>query len=134
MGDKLIIDLGLVQRNDYYTGMVFTGYINGIGDAVISGGRYDNLLAEFDAPMCASGFAVDTDAITIKRLIDDNVDYSDNPDVLVFAADGHEIEAIKKVAELNSQGRKAQFSVLDTLEKTQHYAKERRIPEIMVIE
>ena len=40
LGDKLIIDLGLVQRNDYYTGVVFTGYINGIGDAVLSGGRY----------------------------------------------------------------------------------------------
>ena len=38
LGDKLIIDLGLVQRNDYYTGVVFTGYINGIGDAVITGG------------------------------------------------------------------------------------------------
>lgn len=134
LGDKLIIDLGLVQRNDYYTGIVFTGYINGIGDAVISGGRYDNLLAEFDAPMCASGFAVDTDAITIKRLIDDNVDYSDKPEVLVFAADGHEIEAIKKVAELNAQGKKAQFSVLDTLEKTQNYAKERGIAEVMSIE
>lgn len=133
LGDKLIIDLGLVQRNDYYTGIVFTGYINGIGDAVISGGRYDDLLSVFDAPMGASGFAVDTDAITIKHLTDADVSYSDNPDVLVFAEDGHEIEAINYVSELNSQGVKAQFSVFPTLEETNEFAKQRGIAQVKTI-
>ena len=133
LGDKLIIDLGLVQRNDYYTGIVFTGYINGIGDAVISGGRYDELLSVFDAPMGAAGFAVDTDAITIKHLTDADVSYSDNPDVLVYAEDGHEIEAINLVSELNSQGVKAQFSVLPTLEETKEFAKQRGIAEVKTI-
>lgn len=133
LGSKLIIDLGFVQRNDYYTGIVFTGYINGIGDAVISGGRYDELLSEFEAPMGAAGFAVDTDAITIKRLTDNEVSYSDNPDVLVFANDGHEIEGINLVAQLNAEGKKAQFSVLPTLEETQAFAKSRGIAEVKVI-
>ena len=133
LGDKLIIDLGLVQRNDYYTGIVFAGYINGIGDAVISGGRYDELLSVFDAPMGAAGFAIDTDAITIKQLSSDNVSYSDNPDVLVFANDGYEIEAINYVSELNEQGVKAQFSVLSTLEETNAFAQERGIKEVKVI-
>lgn len=133
LGDKLIIDLGLVQRNDYYTGIVFTGYISGIGDAVISGGRYDELLSEFDAPMGAAGFAIDTDAITIKHLSDDNISYSDNPDVLVFANDGHEIEAIRYVDELNNSGVKAQFSVLSTLEETRNFAAERGIAQVKVV-
>lgn len=133
LGDKLIIDLGLVQRNDYYTGVVFTGYINGIGDAVISGGRYDELLSVFDAPMGAAGFAIDTDAITIKQLTTDGVSYSDNPDLLVFANDGHEIEAINYVSELNEKGIKAQFSVLPTLEETNAFAQERGIKEVKVI-
>lgn len=133
LGDKLIIDLGLVQRNDYYTGIVFTGYINGIGDAVISGGRYDELLSSFDAPMGAAGFAVDTDAITLKLLSDNQVSYSDNPDVLVFANDGHEIEAISMVSELINSGVKAQFSVLPTLEETQKFASERGINEVKVV-
>lgn len=133
LGDKLIIDLGLVQRNDYYTGIVFSGYINGIGDAVLSGGRYDELLSEFDAPMGAAGFAVDTDAITIKHLTDKDVSYSDNPEVLVFAKDGFEIEAISLVAELNDLGTKAQFSVLPTLEETEYFASQRGIPEVKVV-
>ncbi len=133
LGDKLIIDLGLVQRNDYYTGIVFTGYIEGIGDAVISGGRYDELLSEFGTPMGAAGFAIDTDAITIKHLSDDNVSYSDNPDVLVFAEDGHEIEAINYVDELNKSGVKAQFSVLPSIEETKDFAFKRGIPEVKII-
>ena len=133
LGDKLIIDLGLVQRNDYYTGIVFSGYINGIGDAVVSGGRYDNLLSVFDMPMGAAGFAIDTDAITIKTLSDANNDYSDNPDLLVFAQDGHEIEAINYVNSLNKDGKKAQFSVLSTLEETKEFAKNRGISNVEVI-
>lgn len=133
LGDKLIIDLGLVQRNDYYTGFVFSGYINGIGDAVISGGRYDELLSEFDAPMGAAGFAIDTDAVTLKSLSDGGVSYSDNPDVLVFAAEGHEMEAISLTADLNKQGKRARFSVLPTLEETQRFAKERGIAEVITV-
>lgn len=133
LGDKLIVDLGLVQRNDYYTGFVFAGYINGIGDAVITGGRYDELLAEFGAPMGAAGFAVDTDALTMLRLSDETVSYSDNPEILVFANDGHEMEAISYVEELNSSGVKAQFSVLPTLEETKSFARARNIAEVKVI-
>lgn len=133
LNEKLIIDLGLVQRNDYYTGIVFTGYINGIGDAVISGGRYDNLLSEFDVPMGAAGFAIDTDAISIKRLADEANNYSDKPEILVYASDGKEIQAINLVNELNAQGSKAMFSVLETIEQTQAYAKERGIKDVRIV-
>lgn len=133
LGDKLIVDLGLVQRNDYYTGIVFSGYISGIGDAVLSGGRYDELLGEFDLPMSAAGFAIDTDAVTMQHLSDENISYADNPEVLVFAHDGKEMEAIRAVAELNEQGVKAQFSVLATLEATEKFASERGIPSVKEI-
>ncbi len=133
LGDKVIIDLGLVQRNDYYTGFVFAGYVNGIGDAVITGGRYDKLLSEFDAPMGAAGFAIDTDALTILRLSDESISYSDNPDVLVFACDGAEMKAIEAVARLNADGRKARFSVLPTLEETKAFAAARGIAEVISV-
>ena len=93
-------------------------------------GRYDDLLSEFDAPMGAAGFAIDTDAITMKHLSDDDVNYSDNPDVLVFAENGHEMKALRYVDELNEKGINAQFSVLETLEETEQFAKSRGIAKV----
>ena len=37
LGDKVIIDLGLVNQAEYYTGIIFKGYTYGVGDAVITG-------------------------------------------------------------------------------------------------
>ena len=56
-------DLGLVHQIDYYTGVIFRGYTQGAGDAVLSGGRYDKLLSAFGADAPAIGFAADVDAI-----------------------------------------------------------------------
>ena len=40
-GALVRFDLGMVHQIDYYTGVVFRGYVEGAGDAVLSGGRYD---------------------------------------------------------------------------------------------
>lgn len=55
MKEKISVDLGIVNRNDYYTGVVFRGYIEGFGETVLSGGRYDTLLSEFGADLPATG-------------------------------------------------------------------------------
>ena len=55
--------LGLVHQIDYYTGVVFRGYVEGAGDAVLSGGRYDSLVGVFGREAQATGFAVDVDAM-----------------------------------------------------------------------
>lgn len=62
-GDFLRFDLGLVHQIDYYTGVVFRGYVEGAGDAVLSGGRYDGLVAAFGRNAPATGFAIDVDAV-----------------------------------------------------------------------
>lgn len=62
-GKYIRFDLGLVHQIDYYTGVVFRGYVEGAGDAVLSGGRYDKLVEAFGRPAQATGFAVDVDAV-----------------------------------------------------------------------
>lgn len=57
--DYIMLDLGLVNRSNYYTGVVFRGYAEGSGLTVLLGGRYDNLLGKFGMPAAAIGFAVD---------------------------------------------------------------------------
>lgn len=73
-GEYVRFDLGLVHQIDYYTGVVFRGYVEGAGAPVLSGGRYDNLVERFGRPAEATGFAVNVDAVggclsvTVPRL------------------------------------------------------------------
>ena len=62
-GSYVRFDLGLVHQIDYYTGVVFRGYVEGAGAPVLSGGRYDNLVEKFGRPAPAIGFAMDADAL-----------------------------------------------------------------------
>lgn len=62
-GALVRFDLGMVHQIDYYTGVVFRGYVEGAGDAVLSGGRYDSLVGVFGREAQATGFAVDVDAM-----------------------------------------------------------------------
>ena len=61
LGPYLAADLGEVRGFAYYTGTIFHAYSAGTGDAIASGGRYDELLARFGRDLPAAGFAVDLD-------------------------------------------------------------------------
>ncbi len=57
----LTYDFGLLSKYHYYTGMIFSAYTYGTGDAVAKGGRYDTLLMHFgmDAPAVGVGLYID---------------------------------------------------------------------------
>lgn len=59
----LRFDLALVQSIDYYSGLVFKGFVEGAGNIVLAGGRYDNLIGDFGQDKPATGFAVYVDAL-----------------------------------------------------------------------
>ena len=58
-------DLGNVGNHEYYTGIVFKGYTYGTGDAIVTGGRYDNLLKIFGKDSPSMGFAINLDQLLI---------------------------------------------------------------------
>ena len=62
-GSRIMIDLGLVHEMDYYTGVMFRGYIGGAGAAILSGGRYNALCAKFGKDMPAGGFGIDVESV-----------------------------------------------------------------------
>ncbi|MDO5141745.1 MAG: ATP phosphoribosyltransferase regulatory subunit [Eubacteriales bacterium] len=62
-GSRIMIDLGLVHEMDYYTGVMFRGYIGGAGAAILSGGRYNALCAKFGKDMPAGGFGIDVELV-----------------------------------------------------------------------
>lgn len=59
--DYVSFDLGMVSKYHYYTGVIFKAYTTGIGNAVVTGGRYDKLLGHFGKHAPAIGFAIVVD-------------------------------------------------------------------------
>src|SRR5262249_20308824 len=64
---RLHVDPGEGRGFDYYPGGRFQAFVAGASDAVLRGGRYDELLARYGRPSPAVGFAVDVDAVAGVR-------------------------------------------------------------------
>ena len=62
-GQKLRLDLSLVNNMEYYNGLVLQGYVAGLPRAVLKGGRYDPLAEQFRPGAKAIGFALYLDEL-----------------------------------------------------------------------
>lgn len=129
LGERVIIDLGLVNQAEYYTGLIFRGYCDGIGEPVLSGGRYDKLLSDFGEGLAATGFAFNLELaaqaappVTLPA-----------PTVLVFSSEERLPQAIGYVKELCEQGVTAESSVFELLAEAKDYCRGRGIAEIHIV-
>ena len=57
-GGRVRLDFSVVSDSDYYNGIVFSGYVDGVPKAVLTGGRYDRLAVRLGKSISALGFAV----------------------------------------------------------------------------
>ena len=58
VGANLRLDFSIVNDMNYYSGIIFRGYLPGLASGVLAGGRYDNLLRKMGRAGGAIGFAV----------------------------------------------------------------------------
>ena len=121
-GGKISIDLGLVHGGSYYTGIVFRGYVEGSGLAVVSGGRYDGLIGELGKECPAVGFAIDVDELTQAVIAHGGAVATKVPDVLVFAQDGMEMRQQIYATALTKEGLICDTWLGDNVEKAREYA------------
>jgi len=77
------VNFSLTNDMNYYSGIAFRGYIQGIPTGVLSGGQYDNLMKKMGRTAKAVGFAVYLDAL--KRLEEDDKEY--DVDIILLAGD-----------------------------------------------
>ncbi len=135
-GDEgtITVDLGLVNKTDYYTGLIIKGYLQGHGEEVISGGRYDRLISEFGYDIPAVGFAMNVNGVA--KVIEKNgiLPAVPTPDVLVYAPAGCEISAFKAAQEYREQGLIVENALFEDLESARAYAIDRKIARVIVIE
>lgn len=107
--DHISFDLGMLDGYNYYTGIIFRGYTYGTGDAVVKGGRYNNLLKQFgkDAPSIGFAFTVEELIMAMNRQnIDIDVDYSNT--IILYDIE-NQGKAIKAGMKLRSEDRKIEL-------------------------
>ena len=129
---RIMVDLGLVNKTDYYTGLVIKGYLEGCGEEVLSGGRYDKLLAEFGYDIPAVGMAVNVDAVANTMAKKEKPTLS-APDVLVAAAEDYEAQAALAARKLRSEGLIAEHALFSDMELVHAYARDKKISRILFI-
>lgn len=127
---QVIVDLGLVNQAEYYTGIIFRGYVSGVGEPVLSGGRYDQLLGKFGVDSKAIGFGMNVDLASKVVLYKEK----EIREVLVFTEEEqYAVQSLKYQKELRKNGVVAIPSVFDRIEEAIVYAKERAIREIHIV-
>lgn len=133
LSEKIILDLSLVHRSNYYTGIIFRGYTEGSGVTVLSGGRYDSLIHEFGADLPATGFGLNIDDLARAKLSRGEVPAPQAPEYLVFGEDGFETEALRLQTELVKNGKTCEHSVCTDFDAAKKYAAAHGIAKILKI-
>lgn len=102
-------DLGLLSKYNYYTGVIFKGYTYGVGDAVVTGGRYDKLLSYFGKDAPAIGFMIVVDDL-MEALARQNLSPRIEADNVVVLYEKEAFDAaLSKAARLRMEGRKTEL-------------------------
>ena len=111
--EYISFDLGMLSKYRYYTGMIFKAYTYGFGSAVVTGGRYNNLLSHFGKKAPAVGFGLVVDDIMEaldRQKIEVPVDY----DNIVIKYDpkktGDFEKCLKEATALRKQGKAVELT------------------------
>ncbi|MFV0502677.1 MAG: ATP phosphoribosyltransferase regulatory subunit [Lachnospirales bacterium] len=62
VSDFINFDLSITGEQ-YYTGIIFHGYCQNVGQSIVDGGRYNNMLKEFGVDLPAVGFAININGL-----------------------------------------------------------------------
>ncbi len=57
-GNNARLDFSVMNNMQYYDGLVFKGFVNGLPEGILSGGQYGGLLQKMGRKATAVGFAV----------------------------------------------------------------------------
>lgn len=98
-------DLGMLNKHNYYTGIIFKGYTYGTGDAVLKGGRYDNLIEQFGKKAPSVGFTIVLDEMMTALQRQGTAMEAESVHTMIIYREEFMADAIMKANELRRQGR-----------------------------
>ena len=108
--ENITFDLGMVPGVNYYTGIIFKGYIEGARAPVLSGGRYDNLIKSFGRDLPAVGFSIDVD------LILENINFNNEEKIkeyIIYYGKNKLVQAIKESRAIRDKGIRVKLLASD---------------------
>lgn len=132
--EHIVFDLGEIRGLDYHTGVTFQGFVPGLGRAVCTGGRYDNLTARYGYPAPATGFTFNL--LNLLFALDKELDReaSLSTDVLIFQTGGDKEPAQRAAIALRALGYSAARDIIArSLDETLEYAQKTNYRFVMKI-
>jgi len=107
--EHVTLDLGMLSHYEYYTGVIFKAYTYGTGDAIVTGGRYDNLVEQFGKQTPAIGLAFVLDELMIALESQQVVIDAREQDILVLYRSANRKKAIELGNELRSENKQVRL-------------------------
>ncbi|MBR6679718.1 MAG: ATP phosphoribosyltransferase regulatory subunit [Clostridia bacterium] len=107
--DKILLDFSVVNNRNYYNGITFKGFIKGIPESILSGGRYDKLLEKMGKQSRAIGFAVYLDKI---ERYGNNESSFDVDALIIYDPALSYKKIINAVEEIRGQGKSVKLAVV----------------------
>ncbi len=101
LAGMLRLDFSVTGNRKYYNGLVFKGFVPGIPESVLSGGRYDPLLKGMGRTAGALGFAVYLDLL---EMLDTHTEPYDVDTVLLYDDSTTPAALCKAVQTLSADG------------------------------
>lgn len=99
-------DMGMVSKYNYYTGIIFKAYTYGVGDAILTGGRYDDLLSYFGKDSSAIGFMIVVDDLMVA-LNSQKINPDIDKDHIMLCFDKTQYaKALQMATDLRNEGKK----------------------------
>lgn len=135
LSQYISLDLGMVHHINYYTGLIFRAYIDGAGDNVLYGGRYDGLVSNFGVDVPATGFAINVDRILeVLKKENQNISCSITPNYIIHCSEEKLGLGNDLLENLVNKGYKCEISLYSDKEATIYYAKKRGAEDVLILD
>ncbi len=135
VSEYISVDLGMVSRLDYYTGIIFRGMTYGMGFPILGGGRYDTLCGKFGKPMPATGFSLGVDrALTALYRNKGEIPEGYSADSIICFEENARKDAMMVAKALRGQGlRLEMYPIEKDIDDIKNYASAKGVKGIIFI-
>ncbi len=135
--EHITFDLGMLSHYEYYTGVIFKAYTYGTGDAIVTGGRYDNLVEQFGKKTPAIGFAFMLDQLMDALRSQEVTIETDEKDSLILYRSANRKKALELAQTLRKQNKPVRLMRKDadtSLNTYKEYGRRNEVAAILYID